>query len=84
MVVEPIYQAPIKSSPVMHAPIRSSPVIWSERRFLEAVGSVDVLFMLPMLSVFFFSELHDKGQAAPYQGIGQQTALGRPADFPGF
>ena len=77
-------QAPIKSRPVMRAPMRSRPVILSEVMFLEAAGSANVLFMLSLLSVFFFSELHDKGQAVPYPGTGQQTVLGRPADFAWF
>jgi len=77
-------QAPIRSSPVMQAPIRSRPVMLSERMFLEAVGSVHVLFIMPVLSVFFFSDLPDKGHGTAHPGLGQQTALCRPADFRGL
>jgi len=50
----------------------------------EAAGSVNVLFMLSLLSVFISSDLHDKGQVAAQRGTGQQTALGRPTIFPCF
>ena len=54
----------------------------SVRIFFEAAGSVNVLFMLPLLSVFISSDLHDKGQVAAQRGTGQQTALCSPAVFP--
>jgi len=47
-------------------------------------GKCECAFHVAIAFGVFCSELHDKGQAASYRGIGQQTVLGRPADFSRF
>jgi len=63
----------MRSKPVIQAPIKSRPVMESVTMFLVAVGRVSALFIRLVPSVIFCSDLHDKGLAVTYPGIGQQT-----------